>query len=256
MILKVVLFLCLLFSMTANSFGCNETQAKKLLANYQWYTEDYPPYNYKNKLGKLVGIYPEIIKLIYKELNIVINLDNIMTVPWARLVHTMERSQSYAAFSMIKTPDRDKRFQLISLPIMTKVSIMVLEENKNILASKQLENLTYSVVRQDVGEHLLDKQLNIKNKVVTTSADSMLGMLLYRRVEAIAYSELVASFQLTKFGYENKKLVSIYTLNDKFKTAFVFHKDTPTCVSVLFSQAIALLDEKGEIDKVVQKYQH
>jgi ABC-type amino acid transport substrate-binding protein len=256
MILKIALLFCLFFNAPAYSVDCSEIQAKKILTDYQWYTEDYPPYNYRNKLGKLVGIYPEIIKLIYKELDIIINLDAILTVPWARLVHTIENSQSYAGFNMIKTPDRDKIFQLVSLPIMTKISIMVLEENENILADKQIENLAYSVVRQDIGEQLLDKQLNRKNKVITTAADSMLGMLLYRRVEAIAYSELVASFQLTKFGYENKKLVSIYTLSDKFKTAFVFHKDTPTCVSVLFSQAITTLDEKGEIEKVVQKYQH
>jgi len=254
MTLKTALFFCLFFSIPALSFECDEQQVKKTLTDYQWYTEDFPPYNYKNKQGKLVGIYPEILKLIYNELNLPINLDDIMTVPWARLFHTLKTSSSHAAFNMIKTPERDKQFQLISLPIMTKTSIMVLEENKDILTIKNIENLTYSVVRQDIGEHLLDEQLNIKNKVVTTSASSMLGMLLHNRVEAIAYSEIVASFQLNNFGFEGKKLVSIFTLNDKLKTAFVFHKDTPTCVSTLFSQTIALLDKKGEIERVMKKY--
>ncbi len=179
-----------------------------------------------------------------------------MTVPWARLFHTLETSESYAAFSMIITPERDKKFQLVSLPIMAKVSIMVLEENKDILASKHIANLTYSVVRQDIGEHLLNEQLSIKNKVVTTSANSMLDMLLYRRVESIAYAELFANFQFGKLGLEDKKLVSIYTLNDKFKGAFVFHKNTPICVSKSFAQVISSLDKKGEIERVVKKYSH
>jgi ABC-type amino acid transport substrate-binding protein len=179
-----------------------------------------------------------------------------MTVPWARLFHTLETSPSYAAFNMLKTPEREKKFQLVSLPIMAKVSVMVLEENKNILANKHIESLTYGVVRLDIGEQLLDKQLNVKNKIITSSAKSMLGVLLYHRVDAIAYSELVAQFQLSKFGLKDKKLVPIYSLNDKLKTSFVFHKSTPICVSKLFEKTISLLDKKGEIARVVQKYQH
>ncbi len=252
---KTLIFFCMLFSISVYSFECDQQQVKNTLLGYQWYTEDYPPYNYRDNQGKLIGIYPEILTLIYKELHLSINLNKVTTVPWARLFHTLETSSSYAAFNMIKTPERDKNFQLVSLPITTKVSIMVLEENKNILANKGIANLSYAVVRQDIGEQLLDKQFIIKNKVVTTSANSMLGMLLYHRVEAIAYSELVAKFQLNKFDLEGKKLVSIHTLDDTLKTSFVFHKDTPTCVSKLFYQTISLLDKKGEIAKVVQKYQ-
>ena len=254
MVLKIAFIICLFFNIPAYSVGCSETQAKKTLANYQWYTEDYPPYNYKNKQGQLVGIYPDILKLIYEELDLNINLADIETVPWARLFHTLEQSSKHAAFSVIETPERTEKFKLIALPITAKVSIMVLEENKDILTRIPLEDLTYSVVREDIGEHLLNEQLHIKNKVETTSASSMLSTLIYRRVEAIAYSELVANFQWSKFGFTDKKLIPIYTLSDKYKTAFIFHKNTPICVSKLFSQAIALLDEKGEIAKVVKKY--
>ena len=99
---------------------------------------------------------------------------------------------------------------------------MVLNENRHILANPPPEDLTYSVVRQDIGEHLLNKQLNINNIVKTTSASSMLNMIIYRRVHAVAYSELVAYFQMDKIGYTNQKLVPIYTLKDELKTAFNF----------------------------------
>ena len=228
---------------------------KKTLADYQWFTEDYPPYNYQNEQGELVGIYPEVLTLVYKELNLNINTKSIMIVPWARLYYTLEHSLEHAAFSMIKTPEREKKFQLVPLPVETKVSIMVLNENRHILAKKSLEDLTYSVVRQDIGEHLLDKQLNINNKVKTTSASSMLNMLIHRRVHAVAYSELVAYFQIDKIGYTSQKIVPIYTLKDGLKTAFIFHKNTPTCVTQLFHQAMSSLDERGEISRVLKKYQ-
>lgn len=255
MTFNVILFFCLFFTPPAFSFECSEQQAKKILADYQWYTEDYPPYNYKNKQGDLVGIYPEVLALISKELNLSINLKEVTIVPWARLYNTLENSLTHAAFNMIKTPDREKKFKLVTLPVVTKVSIMVLKENSHILAKKSLTDLTYSVVRQDIGEHLLNKQFNITSEVQTTSASSMLNMLIHRRVHAIAYSELVANFQMDKIGYANTKLVPLYTLNDQLKTAFIFHKDTSACVTNLLSQTISLLDERGEINRVLEKYQ-
>jgi ABC-type amino acid transport substrate-binding protein len=253
--MKALLFFCVFVSSSAFSLECNEQHAKKILSEYQWYTEDYPPYNYRDKQDELMGIYPEVLVLIYRELNLSINLEDVITVPWARLFNTLENSLGHAAFNMIQTPERDQKFQLVTLPVVTKISIMVLKENKHILAKKNLTDLTYAVVRQDIGEHLLDKQFNSLNKIKATSASSMLNMLIYRRVHAVAYSELVAKFQLDKLNNTSIKLVPLFTLSEKLKTAFVFHKDTPICVTKLFSETISLLDERGEIIRVLNKYQ-
>ncbi|MBL4941294.1 MAG: transporter substrate-binding domain-containing protein [Colwellia sp.] len=254
MILKTVLFFCLLFSLSAQSIECNEQQAKKILSDYQWYTEDYPPYNYRNKQEKLVGIFPDTLKLIYEELNI--NFNDVITVPWARLFYTLETSSKHAAFSMFETPERAKKFQLISLPIVTQVSVMILAENKNILTKKPISELTFAVVRQDIGEHLITNILKATNKVATNSATSMINMLTYQRVEAIAYSSLVVDFQLNRLGITDKKLISIYNFHDNFKTAFIFHKSTPACVTKLFSKTILSLDEKGKLTKIFKQYQY
>ena len=254
--LKIAFLFYLLFSTSAYSLSCDEVRAKKTLSNIQWFTEDYPPYHYINEQGKLAGIYPEILTLIYKELNLKINIDEIVIVPWARLLYTLENSPVHAAFSMIETPERIKSFQLIPIPLISKVTIMVLNENKDILTKKSLQELTYSVVRADIGEQLLEKKLPIKDKVQTTSATSMLNMLIHQRIDAIAYTELVAHFQLNKMNYAKQRLVSIHTLSDTLQGNFAFHKSTPKCVSTLFSQTIALLDKKGEIAQVMKKYHH
>lgn len=254
--LKVAFIFCLFFSTSAHSLSCDETQAKKTLNSIQWYTEDYPPYHYIDEQAKLAGIYPEILTLIYKELNLNINIKEISIVPWARLLYTLESSPKHAAFSMIETSDRKNKFQLVPLPLISKVTIMVLNENKDILTKKSFQELTYSVVRADIGEQLLEKQLSIKNKVQTTSATSMLNMLIHRRIDAIAYTELVAHFQLNKMEYTKQRLVSIHTLSDTLQGNFAFHKSTPKCVSTLFSQTIASLDKKGEIAQVMKKYHH
>ena len=95
------MFFCFLFTSSAFSFECNEERAKKILTDYQWYSEDYPPYNYKNKQGKLVGIYPDILMQVSEELDINIKLEDVVIVPWARLFYTLENSLEHAAFTMI-----------------------------------------------------------------------------------------------------------------------------------------------------------
>lgn len=175
-------------------------------------------------------------------------------MPWARLFYTLEHSPIHAAFSMIETPERNEKFRLVPIPLISKVTVMVLNENKDILTKKSLQDLSYSEVREDISGQLLKKQWAIKNIVETSSATSMLDMLIHGRIEAIAYTELVANFQFNKMGYTKQQLVSIHTLSDTLKGAFVFHKDTPECISTLFYQAIASLDKKGKIAQVIKKY--
>ena len=200
-------------------------------------------------------MYPEILTLIYQTMGLNINLNQVTIVPWARLIYTLENYPNHAAFSMIETPQRKMEFQLVPLPLFSKVTVMVLEENKEALSEKPFEALKYAVVRADIGEQLLQKQTNAKQIKQTSSAKSMLNMLLNGRIDAIAYTELVAQFYLSKMNAK-QKLVSIHTLNNNLQGNFVFHKNTPQCVTTLFSQTITSLDKKGKIAQIISKHLH
>lgn len=252
--IKVALIVCLLCATSAVSKACDETQAKVILSNIQWYTEDYPPYHYQNLQGQLAGIYPELLTLIYQSIGHKVDLTKVAIVSWTRLLYTLENYSNHAAFSMIETPQRKEEFQLVSLPLFSNVTVMVLEENKAILSKKPLEKLKYAVVRADIGEQLLQKHTSAKQIKQTTSPKSMLNMLVNGRIEAIAYNELVAQFYLAKMNATKQKLVTIHTLSDKLQGNFAFHKNTPECVIALFAQTINTLEQKGDIARIMKKY--
>ncbi len=245
----LILMLC-----TASTLACAESKSKQFLSRLQWVTEDYPPYNYLDESGHLEGAVPDVLSMVYNELSIKKRGNNIILLPWARLVMYMERYPEYAAFSMVTTSERANKFKLVPLPITTKISILALTSNMDILQNKTVDELTIAVVRGDIGQKLLNIQKNPAKQVETTSAISMLEMLLRERVDAIAYSEDVTNYQLKKLGVEQSTVSSLYLLKDDSDVNFVFHKDTSNCVIELFTDELAILNKKGKLQPIWNKY--
>ena len=234
--------------------ACDEQQAKEYLANYKWLTEDYPPFNYLDEQGELIGIATDTLLRVYQELEIKLTSRDILIVPWARLYYNMETYDDYAAYSMIYTDDRAKAFQLVTTPLKVQVSIMVLEERKKELEDKALRELKIAVVREDIGHQLIESQNITAKQVITTSASSMLQMLLHHRVDAIAYAEDVAIFQFNKLALDQRNIVPVHRLNAGSLNSFVFHKTTPKCVTSLFAKTMQKLHNKNELKTIRDKY--
>ena len=252
--MRIIFIFYIFLSLCTPVNACELKTAKATLANYIWLTEDYPPYNYHNTSGKLVGIFPEILYLIYQELNIDLNSENIQVVPWARLYFSLEKESIYAGFSMTSTPMRALKFTLVPIPLSSKISILVLSQNKEKLQSIPKSELTIAVVREDIGMQLLKKLDFPAKQIETGSASNILKMLFYKRVDAIAYSENVAYFQYNKLGLSNDELVPLYTLDEDASTNYVFHKSTSACVINLFSESINRLHQQGKLEPIKNKH--
>ncbi len=250
---KILIAITLVFY-SVSIQACNEQEAKELLSNLQWQTEDYPPFNFRDEKGNLVGIFPEVLSLAYQELNIPLNTEEIDIIPWARLLFNMKHYSKYAAFSMVTTKERAKKYQLLPLPFVVKSSVMVLKANKDKFKQKNIGKLTIGVVRGDIGQALLDREEIKATQVETTSALSMLKMLNLQRVDAIAYVEDVAYFQFNKLAIEKGAIVPFVLLDGGSNINFVFHKSMPKCAIELLAKSIAKLNRQGKVEKIRIKY--
>jgi len=67
-------------------------------------TFEYPPYEYSEN-GKLKGMAVEVVKLIFKELEIDITIE---VLPWARAIKYIEHGERDAIFTAYKNPVREK----------------------------------------------------------------------------------------------------------------------------------------------------
>lgn len=234
--------------------SCSIEEAKNKLSHYEWLTEDYPPYNYINADGKLKGIFTDIVLAVFDKLELKLSADDIELMPWARLYKNMQATDRYAAFSMTYTDERAKAFRIVTTPLSTKISIMVLAENHQQLIKTPMENIVLGVVREDIGHHLV-KRAKLPSPIVpTTSANSMIKMLVSERVNAIAYAEEVAQFQLENLLLNDKKIVPLLALDSNAYHGFVFHKSTPNCVVDLFQEVIMELSDNGRLVEIRDRY--
>jgi polar amino acid transport system substrate-binding protein len=251
--IKILTVIILVF-FTSSALACTESESKLILSKLQWITEDYPPYNYPDEYGHLVGAFPEVLALIYSDLSIKRKENDIGILPWPRLLLYMKLYPEYAAFSMVSTPERANKYRLVSMPITTRISIMALKSNINILQHKSFNEITVAVVRGDIGQQLLDNQKNPAQQVETIAAGSMLQMLFRNRVDTISYSEDVSYYQLKKLGAKRDSITPIHVLKDDLDINFVFHKSTSNCVIDLFTKTLTTLNSEGQLKPILKKY--
>jgi len=248
----VVLLLCCLS--ISQSFACDNKQARIILNNLQWLTEDYPPYNFINQDQQLVGTSTDILLAIFKALGLDKSHHDINVIPWARLYYQMEDSAKYAAFSMLSTPERERNFVLVPMPQNERVSILVLKERLGELLKKTYQEISVAVVREDIGHQLIESNNLPVKQVVTTSAKNMLKMLSSKRVDAVAYSESVVYYQFDKYGDSNQQIVPLLVLDEEAHTNFVFHQEMDKCVVELFKNTLAKLNQQNQITPIYKKY--
>lgn len=71
------------------------------------YTENYPPYNYLDEHGQIVGFATEKVNQVMEASGLRYEM---RLVPWARALHFAETSPDALIFSMTRTPARETRY--------------------------------------------------------------------------------------------------------------------------------------------------
>lgn len=89
-------FICLIFSPLSTS---------KNLKNIEIVTEEYPPYNYSDNNGKVIGINTEIIQAILNEIKI---SGKITIYPWKRAQIIAQHNPNVLIYSIVRNPTREK----------------------------------------------------------------------------------------------------------------------------------------------------
>ena len=189
-------------------------------------SEEYPPYNYTIKTNDdkkfLTGYAVELLVTVFKKINAPQSREKIKVLPWARSYKLAQtEGLQNMLFVTTRTKERETLFNWVG-PIV-EFSIVILakkDSNINSLTKKDLNNYSYTTVRDDIGDILLsshgvlDKNIERRNNfgLVLKAVDA-------GRADMIAYAKTPAMALIRK----NKKDPKDYKVVYKLQTSYLYY---------------------------------
>lgn len=220
-------------------------------------TEDYPPFNFE-KNGRRQGIAVDLLMEMLELSGSRKSREDIRLWPWARGYETALKEKDIVLFSTTRTEPRENLFKWVG-PIMPS-RIVLIAKKKNGVTLAGVEELGRSgyrigVVREDVGEKLLDKVDRVRDKVVLlNSGISVAKMLQAGRVDMWAYDIQVALWNLKELGYDPAEYEEVLTLAETHSYYFALSKKTDDKVVSTLQSALDQIKSKGRFNEIVARY--
>lgn len=198
-------------------------------------TEEYPPFNYTDAGGNLVGSSTEAVKGIINRLGENITIE---VMPWARAYETVLGEPDTALYSMARTPERENVFMWVG-PIGSYENWLYAKKGSNVRCSSLDEAKAVkciAVVKDEAGQQKLAQQGFI-NIVYTDSIADGLKNLAEGEVDLWlgpgAEVELVAK----QAGVDAAQIEAVAFVH-KVDLYIAFNKNTPYATVLAWQNAL------------------
>lgn len=204
-----------------------ESKSKDLLV----VTENWPPYNYLNKDGKLVGTSTAIVNKILSDADIKYK---ILMYPWARSFQIASQKKNTLIYSIYKTKEREDKFHWFC-PIIKPTPIHFYQmannpaiEFKNIEQAKQY---TIGIIRGDWSHSYLlnlgfkeGEQLDLAPEMSINTSKLIAG-----RINLLVNSELGMKLELKKHNLPFNTVTKLFSidLTGQNEICMAINKDSP-----------------------------
>ena len=222
--------------------------------NIKLMTEIFPPYQFENKDGKLIGITVEIVEAIQKELG---TNHKIVVYPWSRGLKFVTKKKNHALFSTMRTPEREDKYKWVG-PIEKLEMVFFKKKGSSIEINswEDAKKVGKIGVPKNVANHkiMLEKGFTNLDVSATGGDDIVMKKLLRGRVDLVPTLRSAALYNLKRQG-DVGKAVPI----DSFKIFegdfyIAFNKKTDDKIIEQWQKAFDTLVKDGTIKKIKDKY--
>lgn len=150
-------------------------------------TEEYPPYNYTNNEGRVVGVVTEIVKelLSRAEFDYTIKSNS-----WARSYQQAQSQPNVLIYSIVRTPEREAMFKWIGTAMVAHDFVIRLTSRDDIVGNslQALKQYSFGAVYQDVRAGYF-REAGIQPRFAATEALNI-KKLLTGRIDMLAIDQL------------------------------------------------------------------
>jgi len=231
-----------------------------LIANdeIKMYTEHYPPYNMKDKDGKIVGSSIEVLDAVLKKMNSKQSIENVKLRSWAKSYAIAQKKKNAMVFSTTRTESREDLFKWVGPIAKATVGVVALK-SKHVVINKVSDFNKYRVgaVLKDIGELLLiDAGVDKKSIQYVKGEDAInisFKKMQKNRIDMFAYNINVAFANARMEGFDTDKYEVVYTLKVGYQY-FAFNKETDDKIIKKWQSALDAVKKDGTYAKIQSKY--
>ncbi len=218
--------------------------------NFRIITEEFPPYNYASKDGKILGISTEIVREILKRLG---HPDNIETMPWADGYKLAQEEDNTILFSTTRSPMRENLFKWVG-PLVPNNSVFFARRGSGI-AITSLEDAkkvkSIGVYKDDFGELLL-KEKGFTNLDAVLENQMNVQKLLDGEIDLWIANELTGKHMIAKAG-AGGKIKKIFEVQQNYMS-MAFSKGTPGSVIEKWQQVLDEIKADGTYAQIFSQW--
>lgn len=220
--------------------------------SFEVMTENYPPFNYKDKNGKITGITTDIVNEIMKDTQ---EDYPIKMMPWARAYKSIINKPNKVLFSMTRTPKREYLFKWVG-PIAnnsfvfyarsdSKISIDTLDEAKD-------EKYKIGTYLDGANEEYLRSQ-DFYNIYSVPNDLLNLKKLIKGRIDLWAAGETQGLYKAKQLNINPSEIKQIFKIKET-QLYIAFSRTTPNSLINLWQSELDKIKADGRYEAIMNKY--
>ncbi len=198
-------------------------------------TEEYPPFNYTDASGNLVGSSTGIVKAIINKLGEDIKIE---VLPWAQAYETVMLEPDTALYSMARISERENTFMWVG-PIGSYENWLYAKKGSNTRVSSLDEAKTVTgiaVVKDEAGQQKLAQEGFI-NFVYTDSTADGLKKLVAGEVDLWLGTGADVELVAKQAGVDPSEIEAVVFVH-KVDLYIAFNKNTPYATVLAWQKAL------------------
>jgi len=222
-------------------------------------TEDLPPFNYRED-GKVVGISTAIVRHIFKQTGLSLDLGDIQLYPWSRAYHDIQYFPGTALYSMARTEEREDLFCWVGPLLDVTIGIIAKKQSNIKIASiADLEKYHIGTVRDGAPEQLLIKRgVPLKNLERLAFPEQNIKKLQAGRIDLFVFNVQTTRYLMLKLGINPEDYATVFILKNP-KLYLALHKDTDRKVVNRLQASLDEMKQPGAdgfalFDRIVEEY--
>ncbi len=215
---------------------------------------NYPPFNWSKK-GKIIGVGPEVIQIIFKELGHTVN--NTYNGNWARCLHDIKLNKRAIFTAGYKTEKRKKFMTYTKIPLKDDPQVIIVKKGKEFTYN------TWNDLKGKIAGHILGSTLGddfdrfLKKNVRIERVSSRLQNFKKLDLERIDF-EVVGLWstiiQMKRFGYYDKLTYLKKPISTENMYIAISKKSKFVEYIPYIEKRLEQMHKNGFIDKLIDKY--